>query len=156
LLDSQGEARQNFKQGDKAIFFYEFQLKSNIGVPVCGLTIINDKGVIVYCKNSWQTSEEFPIEYGDQGFISCSQEVKLDIAPGEYIFHVALAGVSEDAWKNRHSISFYEENNYFTNTASIQDIGYFVVGLPIRNGVPFLTHHGLTNLPDKITLVMHH
>jgi lipopolysaccharide transport system ATP-binding protein len=156
LLDSQGEARQNFKQGDKAIFFYEFQLKSNIGVPVCGLTIINDKGVIVYCKNSWQTSEEFPIEYGDQGFISCSQEVKLDIAPGEYIFHVALAGVSEYAWKNRHSISFYEENNYFTNTASIQDIGYFVVGLPIRNGVPFLTHHGLTNLPDKITLVMHH
>jgi lipopolysaccharide transport system ATP-binding protein len=156
LLDSQGEPRQNFKQGDKAIFFYEFQLKNNIGVPVCGLTIINDKGIIVYCKNSWQSVEEFSaIEYDEQTFASCFQEVKLDIAPGQYIFHVALAGVSEYAWENRRSISFYEENNYFKNTASVQDIGYFSVGLAIHNGVPFLTHHGLANLPDKIKIAMH-
>jgi lipopolysaccharide transport system ATP-binding protein len=155
LLDSQGNSRQNFKQGDRVTFFYEFQLKSNLAVPVCGVTIVNEKGVIVYGKNSWQTSENFAVEYGDQTFVSCSQEVKLDIAPGEYIFHVGLACTNEHAWKNRQLISVHEQANYLKRVCTIQEAGSFSVGLGMRDGIPFLTHHGLVNLPDKITTVMH-
>jgi lipopolysaccharide transport system ATP-binding protein len=155
LLDSNGEARQTFKQADRVTFLYEFQLKNNIGVPLCAITIVNEKGVIVYCKSSWQTSENFPIKYGNQTFVSCSQEVKLDIAPGEYIFHVGLSCASEHAWKNRQLISIYEEVNYLKRVCTIQEAGSFSVGVGMRDGIPFLTHHGLVNLPDKITTVMH-
>jgi lipopolysaccharide transport system ATP-binding protein len=155
LLDTTGEARQTFKQADRVTFFYEFQLKNNIGVPLCAITIVNEKGVIVYCKSSWQTSENFPVKYENQTFVSCSQEVKLDIAPGEYIFHVGLSCASEHAWKNRQLISIYEEANYLKRVCTIQEAGSFSVGLGMRDGIPFVTHHGLVNLPDKITTVMH-
>ena len=155
ILDSQGAPRNNFKQGDKAIFCYEFQLRSNIGVPICGITIINEKGVIVYGKNSWQSSDDFSAEYSDKTFVSCSQEVKLDIAPGEYILHVGLASANEHAWKNRQVISFHEESNYLKRICNVTYVGSFSVGLAMRNNVPFLTHHGLANLPDKITVAMH-
>ena len=155
ILDSQGAPRNNFKQGDKAVFCYEFQLKRNIGVPICGITIMNEKGVIVYSKNSWQSSDEFSVEYSDKTFVSCSQEIKLDIAPGEYIFYAGLAGVSEHVWKNRKFISFYEEATYHKRICTIQSVGSFSIGLAMRNGIPFLTHHGLVNLPSKITMAMH-
>ena len=155
LLDSEGKPRQNFKQADRATFYYEFQIKSNIDVPICGLTIMNEKGVIVYGKNSWQGSEDFSIEYGDQTFVSCSQEIKLDLAPGDYVFYTGLSSVNEHAWKNRQLISFYEESNYLKRVCTVQEVGSFSVGLAMRDGVSFLTHHGLVNLPDHIKMVMH-
>lgn len=155
LLDSEGKPRQNFKQGDQTTFYYEFQIKENIGVPICGLTIMSEKGVIVYGKNSWQGSEDFSIEYSDQTFVSCSQEIKLDLAPGEYVFYIGLSSVNEHAWKNRQLISVHEESNYLKRVCTVQEAGSFSVGLAMRDGVPFLTHHGLVNLPDHIKMVMH-
>lgn len=155
ILDVHGKPRNNFKQGDKAVFCYEFQLKRNIGVPICGITIMNEKGVIVYSKNSWQSSDDFSVEYSDKTFVSCSQEIKLDIAPGEYIFYAGLAGVSEHVWKSRKFISFYEEATYHKRICTIQSVGSFSIGLAMRDGIPFLTHHGLVNLPSKITMAMH-
>lgn len=155
VLDHNSKPCNSFRQGDKALFYYEFQLEKYIGVPICGMTISTDKGIILYGKNSWQSPVEPSLNYGENAIISCYHNVLLDIAPGEYTFQVGLAAISESDWKAREGISFYEENARIKRICHIPNVGSFSVGLKLRNGIAHLTHHGLTNLEDGIRLSMH-
>jgi lipopolysaccharide transport system ATP-binding protein len=155
ILDSMGEPRNTFKQGETAVFYYEFKLEKDIGVPICGVTISNERGIIVHGKNSWQESEEFSIHYGQDTFVDCFQEITLDLAPGEYIFVVGLAGVSQNIWKGRKTIAFHEQAAYIKRICHIPNTGSFSIGLTTRNDLPYLSHYGLANLPGKITVMMH-
>ena len=51
LCNSHGQPCRVFQQGETASFFYEFELLRDIEVPIGGLVIQNDKGVIVHGKN---------------------------------------------------------------------------------------------------------
>ncbi len=94
LCSDTGQPCNAFRQGDKAVFHYEFELNQDIGVPICGVVISNDRGVIVHGKNSWQYEDEAPLRFGAVGRLICRQEIQLDLAPGEYTFEVGLACVS--------------------------------------------------------------
>ncbi|OAI09649.1 ABC transporter ATP-binding protein [Methylomonas lenta] len=152
LCNIAGEPCKSFRQGDTAVFYYEFELAEYIGIPICGLTIINDKGVIVHGKNSWQSEANVLASYGDGSKVVCRQEISLDIAPSEYTFQVGLAYVSEDCWNNRKTISHEEEASKVTRVCHVPQVGLFSVRTSLRDGINFLMHHGVANLQGKITI----
>jgi len=152
LCNEAGQPSNSFRQGDLAVFYYEFELTEDIGVPIFGIVIKSDRGTIVHGKNSWQFDNDVPTSLGTGTTISCLQKVKLDIGPGEYLFEIGLASVSKYMWDNREHISHREMSAQRIRNCHIADAGSFSVGLAVKKGVPKLTHHGLADLPGEMIM----
>lgn len=154
LCNESGQPSNSFRQGDLAVFYYEFELNEDIGVPICGIVIKNERGVIVHGKNSWQFESDVPASLGAGSKIVCRQAIKLDIAQGEYLFEIGLASVSSQTWAHRDYVSHDELAIRRVRNCHIADAGSFSVGLAIKNGIPALTHHGIANLPGEISIAV--
>jgi len=63
-----------------------------------------------------------------------------------------LAYVSEDCWSNRKRISYEEKVSQVMRVCHVPHTGFFSVGLSLRDGINFLTHHGVADLRGKITI----
>jgi lipopolysaccharide transport system ATP-binding protein len=154
LCNEAGQPCNNFRQGDQAFFYYEFELTEDVGVPICGIVIRNDRGIIVYGKNNWQFENDVPTSLVAGSKILCRQVIKLDIGPGEYLFEIGLASVSKNTWANREHISHEEMSVRHMRICHIADVGSFAVGLAVKNGVSVLTHHGIANLPGTMEVAV--
>ena len=106
LCNDLGQPCNSFQQGNTAYFYYEFEVNDNLSVPICGIVISNDKGIIVYGKNSWQFNEEVPKNVRPGTKLLCHHEVKLDLAFGDYVFEVGLASVANDVWSKERIFLF--------------------------------------------------
>lgn len=152
LCNAEGQPCRSFKQGEKAIFYYEFELTMPIEVPICGIIIKNEKGFIIHGKNSWQSTDEWKPRKHNTTWISCQHEIQIDLQFGEYTFEVGLASTTHKNWQDRHTISYKEVSNYIRRLCHVPDAGSFMVKLNTPNGIPYLSYHGITNLPGKITI----
>jgi lipopolysaccharide transport system ATP-binding protein len=151
LCNAGGEPCNSFRQGDKAIFYCKFELNESIGVPIGGVLLINERGVIVHGKNSWQYEDDVPVSLGAGSSVIYQQEVTLNLGLGEYTFEVGLASVSEMEWRERRSISHEEWASRYSTVCVVTNAGQFSVGYALKNDVAVLTHHGTADLPGKIT-----
>ena len=152
LCNAAGDPCNSFHQGDLAIFYYEFELAENISVPLCGLVIKNERGVIVHGKNSWQFQNDVPQNLTSGSRIICRHEIQLDIGLGEYIFEIGLASIPSENWNNRGKISHEVMTADTVRRCHIPEAGSFSVGMAIVDGVGTLTHHGVANLPGNLTI----
>lgn len=155
ICDIHGVACNSFRQGDRAVFYFEFEVLEDFGVPLCGIVIKNDRGIIVHGKNSWQYDDDVPSNLGKGSRILCRQEVELNLGPGEYGFEVGLAAVTEADWQDRQSISHEKWASRYATVCVVTDAGYFSVGFAIKNKIPVLTHHGIADLPGRIVTTVY-
>lgn len=152
LLNAAGEACNAFRQGETAVFHAEFEVDEWFGVPVFGVVIKSDRGIIVHGKNSWQDDADTAAVAPPVGSrIVCRQEVMLQLGLGEYTFDVGLAAVSLSDWNGRRLISHDEWEARHATLCVVADVAQFSVGLALRNGIPVLTHHGVADLPGKFS-----
>jgi lipopolysaccharide transport system ATP-binding protein len=150
LLNADGVPSNSFRQGERASFYYEFAVDGDIGVPICGMTITNERGIIVHGKNNLQYSAEVETTSTASRHVACYQEISLDLAIGEYTFQVGLAATSRHNWDNRDRMPYEAEMSYVTRICHVANVGSFSVGMGLRNGTTFLLHHGVANLPGSI------
>ncbi|KZC25197.1 ABC transporter ATP-binding protein [Rhodanobacter thiooxydans] len=153
LCDAAGRPCDSFRQGDRALFYAEYELDEDIGVPVCGVLISSDRGTIVHGKNSWQSDIDVPASKGAGSRVQCWQEIVLDLGPGDYVFEVGISSVSPAEWNHRRDISHEQMTGAEVRLCHLVNVGSFSVGLAIRDNVPVLTHHGLANLPGTMRIV---
>ncbi len=154
LCNVQGEPSRIFRQGERACFFYEYEILREIEVPIGGLMLHNDKGINIHGKNTLQHETEVPKSVTKGTRLRFRQEVVLDILIGEYTFDVGLATISRDDFENRASYSQRELNDKVMRVCHPSTIGAFTVVLS-RDGNPGqLLHHGLANLPGQCHLVV--
>jgi lipopolysaccharide transport system ATP-binding protein len=152
ICNEAGEPCNTFRQGDVAILYYEFELSERIDIPLCGVVIKNDRGVIVYGKNSWQYDNDVPATYGPGSRILCRHEIKLDLGLGEYLFEVGCASLSPAVWAARERTSHEKMTAESLRHCHVPGAGSFSVGLAMKNGVSVLTHHGVANLPGDLVI----
>ena len=133
-----------------AVFYYEFELTENIGVPICGVLITNDRGVIVHGKNAWQYDNDVPLGLGAGSRVVCRQEIALQLGPGEYTFEIGLAAVAQSEWERRQFISHEEWASRYSTVCVVTNAGQLSVGFAMKNGIPVLTNHGVADLPGTI------
>lgn len=150
ILDADGQPCSGFKQGQWATFYYEFEVAGDIGVPVVGMTIADDRGVIVHGKNNLQYREDAPTTNSGTRRISAHQEIKLDLAAGEYTFEVGLAAARRSDWDNRFRMPYEAEMSYVSRICHLAVAGSISIRMGTNDGVPFLTHHGVADLPGRI------
>jgi lipopolysaccharide transport system ATP-binding protein len=154
ICNEAGQACNSFRQGERAIFYYEYELNEDIGVPICGIVIKNDRGVIVHGKNSWQYDDDVPACLGPGSKVLCRQEISLELGPGEYVFEIGLASVSKSHWANRKYLSHEEMSAIYINACQVPNAGSFLIGLVTKNGVSMLKHHGIANLPGTMEIAV--
>ena len=152
LCDANGAPCNSFRQGDTAVFYYEFELDADIGVPICGIVLSNDKNIIVNGKNSWQYDDEVSASLGPGTKVMCRQEIRLDLAPGEYVFEIGLAAIEADKWRNRSHVSHEDMSSCRIRICHVANAGAFSVGLAVRGGISVLTHHGIADLSGKMAI----
>lgn len=150
LCNEDGKPCNSFRQGDLAVFYYEFELIEDIGVPICGLVITNERGVIVHGKNAWQYESDVPAGFGAGDRVVCRQEISLQLGPGEYTFELGLASVAQSEWERRRSISHDEWASRYLTVCVVTNAGQLSVGLAMENGMSVLTHHGVADLPGRM------
>ena len=150
--NSKAEPCNNFRQGDKIVFYYEFEINEFIEIPICGIVIKNDRGIIVHGKNAWQTCENLPENLEPGTKLACEQEMILDLRTGEYTFEIGLVSLSKSLWHQRTRISHKEMSAKRIRICHISNAGSFTIGVKIQNNVEFLPHYGLANLPGKIKM----
>lgn len=151
LCNEAGQPCSSFRQGELAVFYYEFELTEDVGVPICGVVITNDRGVIVHGKNAWQYDEDVPSGLGAGSRVVCRQEIGLRLGPGEYTFELGLASVTQSEWARRRLISHDEWASRYLTVCVVTNAGQFSVGLAMEKGMPVLTHHGVADLPGRIS-----
>lgn len=136
LCNAAGQACSSFRQGDLAVFYYEFELAEGIGVPICGIVIKNDRGAIVHGKNAWQYDMDALLASEPGSRIVCHQEIALQLGPGEYTFELGLASVIQSDWERRHLISHDEWASRYSTVCVVANAGHLSVGFAMKNGVP--------------------
>jgi lipopolysaccharide transport system ATP-binding protein len=135
-----------------AFFYYEFQITGVIGIPICGLVISNERGIIAHGKNSWQFQKAVPEIDGNSSLILCRHEIQLDLGVGEYTIEIGLASVNAEIWARRDQISHEEMSALHDRQCHVPSAAAFSIGLNLRNGVPVLSHHGIANLNGDMNI----
>jgi lipopolysaccharide transport system ATP-binding protein len=152
LCDRENNPCQVFQIGQEAFFYYEFFLREDIKVPIGGVTIVNDKNVIVHGKNSLQHSLKVPSHIPKGKLLRFKQVIGLDLAPGEYTFLVGLATTDAIDYENAEDMPYESLAQRITRILSIGQAGRFIIA-PRSDGHA-LPHHGLCNLPGRCQLIV--
>jgi lipopolysaccharide transport system ATP-binding protein len=152
LCNSEGLETQNFRQGERVTFYYSFELAAPLEVPIVGIVIKNERGVIIHGKNSWQFGSDSPVRCVPGDRIRCRHDIDLTIGPGEYLFEVGLSSIPRDLWANRDHVSHDEMSAAEARVCHVSDAGMFTVGLKLDQQIAKLTHHGITDLSGALSL----
>jgi len=116
-------------------------------VPIGGMDIENDKGILVHGKNSLQYDYTVPYEGIDRGSrLRFRQDVVLDIAVGEYTFEVGVATMNRADYELRSQLSTIDLYARIVRICHLHAAGSFVVVSPLRERPVELLHWGVANL----------
>ncbi len=149
VCDCYGNACLSFEQGETASFFYEFELLQDIAVPITGITLRNDKGILVHGKSSLEYGSKSPVAIAKGEHISCRQDISLELGIGEYSVTFGLATISKDNYENSHIVMHELLREKILRICHLPDV--FVLSIRLRSsGTPVqLMHHGIANLPGE-------
>lgn len=154
ICNSEGQAQHIFSQGETATFFYEFELLQDIEIPIGGILIHTDKGILVHGKHSLQ-SLTFSPNYALSGNrLRFKQDVILNISTGEYSCEVGLSAISEVDYVRRAYLSNAELEAQVTRLCHVPEAAVFTVILGScseRGEMPF---HGMTDLPGELRVIL--
>lgn len=154
ICDSQGQSCASFQQGETAVFFYEFEVLRDIEVPIGGVVIQNDKGVMVHGKSSMEYGSEVPFRVLQGSRLRFRQEIALEIAVGEYTFEVGLATMAVQDYERRGLYLHRELATKWIRLCHLPSAGRFSVMFRASGSPVQLLHHGIANLPGQCRLTV--
>ncbi len=149
LCDAAGRPTELFEIGDVAVFYLEFQVHEALDVPICGVSLVNERNLIVHGRNSMQHG--VPAQTAPAGTrLRVRHWLRLDLAPGRYTFLAGVATVPADIYAHVADLSHSAIDAQTTRVASISGVGHLSVTLR-RSGLE-LPFHGLCQLEGGSTL----
>ncbi len=149
LCNSQGQACRVFQQGERASFYFEFELLQDIEVPIGGVVIQSDKGVLAHGKSTLEYGSEVPNWVMQGSRLRFRQDVSLEIAIGEYTVEVGLSTIGRDDYESREMYSHEELSTKHIRLCHLPNVVQFAVVFRQQGKPVQLLHHGLANLPGE-------
>ncbi len=143
LCDEKGAVAATFEMGDVAVFYLEFDVDRDLDAPICGVSIVNERNLIVHGRNSLQHRTAVVVAHAGSR-LRVRQWMRLDVAPGRYTFLVGVASMPIDIYQRAAELSHAALDEQTTRLASIGGVGGFTITLR-REGLE-LPFHGLCQL----------
>jgi lipopolysaccharide transport system ATP-binding protein len=138
-----------FEQGQMAHFFYEFKVLKDIEVPVGGVRITSDKGIIIHGKTTLEYGTQSPLKVLAGSIVRFRQNIFLEIATGEYTFEVGFSTIRQDIFKDKANLPFKDLYSNLIRVCSLNGVAPFTVIFRKQFSPTQLLHHGLANLPGN-------
>lgn len=150
VLDGGGRPCLAFEQGEDAWFYVEYQAQADLETPVAGVELVNDRGVIVFGKNTLQYDCRVPEAVPQGSILRFAYRVRLGLAVGEYSFNVGLTTMGAADFARRAEMTHPELDARNTVVSTLSGVGCLAVTFRQRDTRPVqLTHHGLADLPGE-------
>jgi ABC-type polysaccharide/polyol phosphate transport system ATPase subunit len=152
VCDESGVECRTFEQGQRAVFWYEFELLRDTDVPVVGVVLQNDKGVTVHGKSTLEAGTEMPAGLRKGERLRVRQEIALEVAAGEYTFELGLGMVNQVGYAQRRRLLHAELSAQVAWLCAVPAAGHFAVIFRRTPGPVQLLHHGVANLPGDVRI----
>lgn len=152
IFDKDGYAKRVFTQGEWAYFYIEAKITEDIGVPLVGTIIYNQKNIIVHGKDNLQINGFYPEKVAKNSKIYILQKMKMDVGIGDYTFDVGLATMDKKDYEVRSYRNQEEVNATMERLVTIAQIGSFSVHTKAVGDPMQLMFHGCADLPGTIEL----
>jgi lipopolysaccharide transport system ATP-binding protein len=147
LCDADNNRSVSFEQGALARFYYEFELLHDIDVPIAGIVLQSDRGVLAHGKGTLEHGTAVPTSIAAGTRLRVAQSIRLGLGVGEYTFEVGLAMLTEHDYERAGSLTHAELAPRILRLCNIPAAGHLTV-LFRRDGRPVqLLHHGIADLP---------
>lgn len=147
VCDESGIPRNNFAQGETAVFYYEFLISKPIAVPLAGLVLQDERGVNVHGKGSLEYGDAAPDFLPAGSIIRCRQRVELKLAIGEYSYELGLAAIDLESYKEMPRLSHEQLFSRIFRICHLPGAGVISIGWRKAHDGAHLTHHGIADLP---------
>jgi len=141
-----------FEQGEVVSFYFEALVERAIQVPVGGVELLNEKGVIVHGKNSLLAGTSVPRQVAAGSKLRFRQDIQLNLACGEYTFNVGVAVLSAADFDRRAA---YPNSTLDAKTSVLTilpNAGSLAVVFRRKGDPVQITHFGIADLPGRISL----
>ena len=149
VCNSQGIQQASFLQGETAIFFYEFEILETLEVPLGGVVLYNDRGMVVHGKGSLEYGNDICAYLPAGTTIQCKQSIELKLAIGEYTFELGLASIDLESYQTRAALNHEQLFGRVHRICHLPNAGMFSVRLRSHTEGARLTHHGVADLPGS-------
>ncbi|BBB91634.1 MAG TPA: methyltransferase domain-containing protein [Methylomusa anaerophila] len=152
ICDEFGRACRLFTQGQTAHIFYEFKALAGLEIPVAGITIRNDKNIIVHGKNTLQYDTPVPANIAQGQRVRFHHELQLCLAAGEYTLEIGFCSMRTADYARRSAMSSVQLGNAVSRSCVVGNAGVFAVSIKTGRKPVELTHHGICDLPGNCRL----
>ena len=149
VCDADGNRCNYFEQGQTATFCYEFLLNDSIAVPLAGIVLQNQRGIIVHGKGSLEFGIITPSTLSSGSIIQCVQKIDMNLELGEYTFEVGLAMIDSATYQTMSALNHEQVFSRVIRLCHTPNAGVISVGLRNIHAGSQLTHHGVANLPGN-------
>ena len=147
LCDADNHYCVAFEQGAMARFYYEFELLHDIEVPLAGVVLQNERGVLAHGKGTFEYGTPVPTAVTAGSRLRVAQSIRLDLGVGEYTFEVGLAMLSEDDYGQAARLSHTDLTPRVLRLCHVPGAGRFSVTFRSAGRPVQLLHHGVADLP---------
>lgn len=152
VCDSRGNQRLSFQQGEEVSFFYEFLLLQDIEVPIAGITIKNDKGLIVHGKSTLEYMTDVPDFVSKNSILRFRQTIQLGVAEGEYSFTLGIACIPLKDYRSQNQMPYATLLSKVIRLCHLPSIGCFIVNCSALGVNDGKRHHGIADLSGSCFL----
>jgi lipopolysaccharide transport system ATP-binding protein len=149
LCDADGKPCWVFEQGQTLSVFYEFELARPIDVPIGGIMLTNNQGLVVHGKNALQYQDNVSVEAQPGDYLRFRQDIKLDLAFGDYTLEVGLAIVTRWVYEQRALLPVSELYANVERLCHVSQIGPISVVLATSGQATQLPFWGVADLPGN-------
>ena len=149
VCNSKGVPQVNFFQGETAIFYVEFEILEPLAIPLGGIVLQNDKGILVHGKGSLEYGTSTPTCVPKGILVRFRQSVELKLQIGEYSFELGLATIDPLSYEARSNLSVEGLFSKVYRVCHVPNAGVFSVGFQNQTEGSRLTHHGIVDLPGN-------
>jgi hypothetical protein len=149
VCDDSGRPVSIFRQGERAHFFFEFEVLEEIHVPSSTLELVDANAVLVHGKATYQAGSDFPPPLRAGGRVRFHWTVELRLLPGKYHFTVQLADVDADRYRQyvNGPLSYQDFTHSTRKHCRLEAGGAFEIAW---GPVGKLSHHGVADLPGSV------
>ncbi|GAB4526150.1 MAG: ABC transporter ATP-binding protein [Anaerolineae bacterium] len=145
LCDEDGNPCQVFEQGQRAYFYYGFEVSRDIGIPIGSVSISSDRNILVHGKTTLQLGVQNLSCVSSGSQIRFRQSIKLDIIPGDYTFSLSLATIDPIDYQNAEYMTYQNLASRIVRILNLDQVASFSVTFRKGKGLA-LVHHGLCDL----------
>lgn len=143
-----------FVQGKSIRVYLKWRVEFPVEIPSTGVTIWTSSGVAIYSKPTCLLPlEQQPIR-NVPAILYSRQEIRLDVACGEYTLSCGLGSISPELFAQRTWCDETEWSTGAERLGSVKDLGTITVVLPLSNEPARVAHFGLTDLHTEAQLFL--